>query len=355
MASVRFWQFLLLMVINSFLCLSVIAQDDTRADDRCGPDNLAPNGEPAKCKNIPPFPTCCQKNGHCGWDCDGIATNDDIKNGALPKPVVQVTEKPIYVSNGRYRSDGRCGPTNPLEDGITPAECDPNSGFYCCSAHGFCGSEEEHCYCDTCVNYRPIKIDGKVRSDRRCGAEFPLDDGTPAECNPNSENPCCSKWGYCGPGDSHCACPDCIDYRTSSDINFQKEIIIPFDTARVRSDRRCGAKYPMKDGSPSECDPNGPNPCCSEWNYCGPGSDHCDCPNCVDFRSAEQKSQEDFVGKVRKDRRCGAEFPLPNSKEPSECDPQSENFCCSKWGYCGFDADHCDCEECVNYQNVYKK
>ena len=57
----------------------------------------------------------------------------------------------------------------------------------------------------------------------------------------------------------------------------------------------------------------------------------------------------EFVGKVRTDRRCGSEFPLPDGK-PSECDPKSDNACCSKWGYCGPDADHCECEECVDYR-----
>lgn len=42
----------------------------------------------------------------------------------------------------------------------------------------------------------------------------------------------------------------------------------------------------------------------------------------------------DFDGKVRTDRRCGPEFPLPDGS-PSQCDPESANFCCSKWGYCG--------------------
>jgi hypothetical protein len=41
-----------------------------REDGLCGPGNKAPNGKDAKCEHIPPFPTCCQPNGHCGWECD---------------------------------------------------------------------------------------------------------------------------------------------------------------------------------------------------------------------------------------------------------------------------------------------
>ena len=49
--------------------------------------------------------------------------------------------------------------------------------------------------------------------------------------------------------------------------------------------------------------------------------------------------------------RCGAEYPLPDNSGPTQCDPNSENFCCSKWGYCGGDGEHCGCPECVNYRD----
>ena len=62
----------------------------------------------------------------------------------------------------------------------------------------------------------PLSINGKVRSDRRCGEEFPLSDGSISECDPNGANYCCSKWGYCGPGAEHCDCPECVDYRNEN-------------------------------------------------------------------------------------------------------------------------------------------
>ena len=61
-----------------------------------------------------------------------------------------------------------------------------------------------------------VSLSGKVRSDRRCGTEFPLEDGKPSQCDPNSQNYCCSKWGYCGPGAEHCDCPECVDYRNEN-------------------------------------------------------------------------------------------------------------------------------------------
>ena len=97
-------------------------------------------------------------------------------------------------SSGGVRDDGRCGIEFPLEDG-TPAGCDPNSQYFCCSEHGYCGGTGEHCSCETCVDYRPdgavastkLTLTGRVRSDRRCGPEFPLSDGQPSECDGASE------------------------------------------------------------------------------------------------------------------------------------------------------------------------
>jgi len=329
------------------LLLAVAApslQQKYRDDGLCGEIE----GELVECEHIPPFPTCCQANGHCGWDCDDAPP---VRDSGRPAAVVASPPKasapaaPVFTSNGKYRSDGKCGPGNLLDDG-TQAECDPNSEYWCCSEHGFCGGSQEHCYCDTCVNYRPVDLIGKVRSDRRCGNEFPLPDGNPSECDGASENHCCSIHGYCGPGASHCACAGCVDYRDGVGKTVQ------LVEGRVRIDRRCGPQFPLEDGEPSECDGSTINPCCSKWGYCGPGSDHCDCPECVDYRSEEDK-KKDFglsgSGTWRKDRRCGPDFPLPDGSGPTECNPESENFCCSKWGYCGGDEEHCDCEECVSY------
>ena len=88
-----------------------------------------------------------------------------------------------------------------------------------------------------------------MRTDRRCGSEFPLTDGLPSQCDGETDNHCC-RWrsgrrrnrsrrsrrsrsrsrkrskhdmitksltcstnGYCGPGPEHCACAGCVDYR----------------------------------------------------------------------------------------------------------------------------------------------
>merc|ERR1711962_1554108 len=240
------------------VCLQPALARRYREDGLCGPGSLAEDGDPADCQHIPPFPTCCQKNGHCGWDCDAgdAPAAIDVGRPATAFPPVA----PVFTSTGLYRSDGKCGAAFPLEDG-TPAECDPNSEYWCCSEHGFCGGTQEHCYCDTCVNYRPVEQNGKVRSDRRCGNDFPLSDGSPSECLGTSPNYCCSKFGYCGPGPDHCECPECVDYRQSQAARNN----LVSAGGKVRGDRRCGTEFPLPDGSPSECDGNGPNHCCSKW------------------------------------------------------------------------------------------
>jgi len=323
-----------------------------REDGLCGPGNISPTGEVAGCQHIPPFPTCCQKDGHCGWSCDGISTGGSRPAPAPAPAPAPVAASPVFkpapvqtfTSNGKYRPDGKCGAEYPLEDGSI-AECDPNSQYYCCSEFGFCGDTQEHCFCDACVNYRPLDLEGNVRSDRRCGEEFPTSDGSPSGCDGASANHCCSKFGFCGPGPEHCDCPGCVDYRSGS------AEVVPLVQGRVRTDRRCGGSFPLDDGSPSECDGSSGMPCCSKWGYCGPGDDHCACETCVDYRTSTDKIK-DWEGFWRKDRRCGEEYPLPDDSGPTQCNPDSENFCCSKWGFCGGDEEHCGCPQCVNYRDT---
>ncbi|KAI8494622.1 hypothetical protein Bbelb_278480, partial [Branchiostoma belcheri] len=56
----------------------------------------------------------------------------------------------------------------------------------------------------------------KWRDDGRCGPEFPLEDGSPAECDPGGVYPCCSPEKWCGKTTWHCDCQDCVDYSKKS-------------------------------------------------------------------------------------------------------------------------------------------
>ena len=59
------------------------------------------------------------------------------------------------------RSDGKCGPLNPLSDG-SPSQCDPKSTAYCCSDSGTCGSGAAFCDCPECVNYKARTLNGNI-------------------------------------------------------------------------------------------------------------------------------------------------------------------------------------------------
>ncbi|XP_070551405.1 uncharacterized protein [Ptychodera flava] len=53
---------------------------------------------------------------------------------------------------------------------------------------------------------------------------------------------------------------------------------------RWRSDGRCGQQFPVVDGSPATCDPEGETPCCSAERFCGSGEEYCKCKSCIDYR-----------------------------------------------------------------------
>ena len=59
------------------------------------------------------------------------------------------------------------------------------------------------------------------RFDERCGPDFPLSDGTPAECDPDGEKPCCMDWpakACLNAVTNLCQCSTCVDYRTVREI-----------------------------------------------------------------------------------------------------------------------------------------
>ena len=59
--------------------------------------------------------------------------------------------------------------------------------------------------------------------DGRCGSNNRLPDNSPAECDPDGENPCCSSYGRCGNTDNHCSCSDCVDYSIVSELRKSGE------------------------------------------------------------------------------------------------------------------------------------
>ena len=189
----------------------------------------------------------------------------------------------------RWRDDGRCGTDHRLPDD-TPGQCDPEGNRPCCNStgNGRCGNTAEHCSCDRCTNftrlYRDWEKSGgtqKWRYDGKCGSYFPLPDGTPSECDPDGDKPCCSSdWnGECGNTAEHCSCDRCTNY-TRLYRDWEKS----GGTQKWRYDGKCGSYFPLPDGTPSECDPDGDKPCCSMYKGCGNYEVMCVLSDCVDYR-----------------------------------------------------------------------
>ena len=120
------------------------------------------------------------------------------------------------------------------------------------------------------------------------------------------------------------------------------------------NDRKCGKKYPMANGAPSQCDPNGDYPCCSNKvnGRCVNTTKHCSCRSCTNYTRLYQDWEESGGRKkTRYDGKCGALFPLPDGA-PGECDPDGEFPCCDRrkcrWSHFST----CLCTDCVDYRVV---
>ncbi|KAJ8038313.1 Balbiani ring protein 3 [Holothuria leucospilota] len=109
-----------------------------------------------------------------------------------------------------------------------------------------------------------------------------------------------------------------------------------------RDDGRCGGDFLAPNGEVAQCDPEGINPCCSPYNWCGHSEAHCDCDDCTDYREPGNLAWRD-------DYRCGGNFIAPNG-EPAQCNPEGSNYCCSSHSWCGSTAKHCDCDGCIDYR-----
>ncbi|KAJ8034625.1 Neurotrypsin [Holothuria leucospilota] len=186
------------------------------------------------------------------------------------------------------RYDGRCGFQYPLLNG-QPSKCDRDSKSSCCSKHGWCGNGPDYCTCDGCIDFR----ERWVRSDGRCGPQYPFTNGQPGECDPDSEWSCCSESGWCGNSTDNCTCDGCIDYR---------------DLERgVRGDGLCGPEFPLTNGQPGKCDPESEDFCCSPYGRCGNTTKHCKCYRCLDYRDCFGFVSTSLLRIYVTDRRGGTE------------------------------------------------
>ena len=299
---------------------------------------------------FPAFPrcdpdSCCSdwRGGWCGNTAYHCSCPDCVHYSVIHKGKRKGGKK-------KGKNDGRCGSDYPLPDD-SPAQCDPDGENPCCSSRGRCGNTANHCSCPDCVDYAFVRewreSGGKIkwRNDGRCGSDYLLPDDSPAQCDPDGENPCCSSFGECGNTANHCSCPDCVDYA------FVREWRESGGKIKWRNDGRCGSDYLLPDDSPAQCDPDGENPCCSSFGECGNTANHCSCSDCVDYAFVREWRESGGKIKRRNDGKCGRVYPLPDDS-PAQCDPDGENPCCSSYGECGNTANHCSCLDCVDYSIV---
>ena len=140
------------------------------------------------------------------------------------------------------------------------------------------------------VSGPPVATTGDVptqrwRDDVQCGIDYPLSDGSAAECNPHGENPCCGGMRFCGNTRHFCDCYFCTNYTRIYD-----ELRETGGKQRWRYDRKCSVDYLLPDGTPPECNPDGEYPCC-DGVECGNTAEHCICSDCVDYREVKQLRQ----------------------------------------------------------------
>ncbi|XP_077985473.1 uncharacterized protein LOC144440089 [Glandiceps talaboti] len=142
----------------------------------------------------------------------------ECPSGMYPDPD---TRQCVVKESDPWRADLRCGSAYPQSNG-SPTQCNPDSVYYCCSDGGWCGSSQYHCDCKKCINYKDsntadsntaVTVPDLWRSDKRCGPAYPLSDGSPAQCDPDSDMPCCAPSAWCGISQYHCDCSECTDYR----------------------------------------------------------------------------------------------------------------------------------------------
>lgn len=63
------------------------------------------------------------------------------------------------------------------------------------------------------------------RGDGKCGESNLNALGLPSECNPYSDMPCCSEYGWCGNSPAHCKCEKCKKALKLEERNLEKETI----------------------------------------------------------------------------------------------------------------------------------
>lgn len=201
-------------------------EDEDKAG-MCGKNAPLYKGYYPLCDPDDPGYSCCSGTGFCGSGDTFCDCPKCVDYGENPELIVKEPVKPSrpikwHIGFDLAKSgEPRCGETAPKLATGDEAICNPDGEDYCCSTSGYCGSGEDFCDCDGCVNHRTGKKSNNKRwySQRdgdlagRCGQSAPKINGNVAICNPRDPGyHCCSASGYCGSGNDYCKCDGCVDY-----------------------------------------------------------------------------------------------------------------------------------------------
>ena len=279
-----------------------------RKDRRCGSYYPLPDGNPTECDPDGMYP-CCIRDRYCGNTAEDCSSENSV-NFTLVRESFRELAREWEQPGGqiRWRKDRRCGRRYTLPDG-NPTECDPDGVYPCCSndsGYGQCGNTAGDCSSLNSVNYtlerdfvREWKESGgkiEWRKDRRCGSNYLLPDGNPTECDPDGMYRCCIRDEYCGNTAEDCSSENSVNFTLvrESFRELAREWEQSGGKIKWRNDLRCGSYYPLPDGNPTECDPDGVYPCCIRDGYCGNTAEDCLYSDCVDYRVVRElrKSEE---------------------------------------------------------------
>ena len=240
-----------------------------RYDGNCGVKYPLPDGAISQCDPDGEKPCC--SDGLLG-QCGKTKLHCHCKNCTDCKFLKDWEESGGAL---KWRYDRKCGSQIPLPNGA-PSICNPDGDYPCCSSisDGECGNTTQHCSCEGCFDYGRFyrewiesSGDQKWRYDGLCGTANLLPDGSPAQCDPDGEKPCCSQKrnGKCGNTTEFCACGECTDYK------FAKWWRETEGKQKWRNDMWCGTLFPLPDGTHAQCNPDSETPCCSDivFGRCG--------------------------------------------------------------------------------------
>lgn len=253
----------------------------------------------------------------------------------------------------------------------------------CCSKDGICGVTKDNCgkgckrefgLCQSSIQTSNIMTmtTNKITMSTvispivtptttivTTSSEIPLETptlttSTNGRCGPEDgicpDNECCSQYNYCGDSSEHCdldsGCQSEFGRCNSNALPTTTTIIInpttvtstttPTPTIVISTNGRCGPD----NGFCSD------NECCSQYNYCGNSSEHCDinsgCQS--EFGRCNPSSTSSNAETTTPSQAAAATSIIISTN--GRCGPDngfcSDNECCSKYNYCGNSSKHCD-------------